>query len=620
MKFVDEAIIRVEAGDGGSGCTSFRREKFVPRGGPDGGDGGDGGSVLLRGRLRAQHPGGLSAPAAISGRAGRERARPQLPRRERIGSRPGRPGRHGGVRDGDRRTNRRADDLGRTPRGGERAGATEPATRASSRAPTGRPGARPRGPPESHGSFASSSGCSPTWGCWVSPTPESRPCFAPCPRRGRGWPTIRSPLCIPSSGWSSSTRCAASCSPTSRASSKGAADGAGLGLAFLRHLLRTRLLLHVVDASPGRGSGSHRRARTVVRTSSERYRPELASRERWFVLNKMDLVPQSGTGGAPRDSFRLRVRRARVPGAGACRARMSGTVRSGHDLDRSASFRRQGRMTRIVVKIGSSLITNDGKGLDTDAIDSWASQIAGNVAHGHRGGNRVFRRDRGRASGDSDGTAARTPSTSCRRRPRWDRWASPGRGKAVFTPTISTPRSSCSPTTTSRTARRYLNARTSLRTLLDLGVVPIVNENDSVATDEIRLGDNDTLAGLVANLMEADELHLLTDRNGFHTADPAIDPEAKPDPPRGRQRPRPRSDGRTGRHVGKGWHGHQACRRAAGRPLRDRDPDRLRSRARGAHPARRRRGARHPPRSGHRAARRPQALARGAGPGLRDPS
>src|SRR6185369_15628366 len=74
--------------------------------------------------------------------------------------------------------------------------------------------------------------------------------------------------------------------------------------------------------------------------------------------------------------------------------------------------------------------------------------------------------------------------------------------------------------------RRYLNARTTLTTLLGLHVIPIINENDTVTTDEIRFGDNDTLGALVANLIEADVLGLLTDQQGLHSADPRRDPAA----------------------------------------------------------------------------------------------
>ena len=74
--------------------------------------------------------------------------------------------------------------------------------------------------------------------------------------------------------------------------------------------------------------------------------------------------------------------------------------------------------------------------------------------------------------------------------------------------------------------KRYLNARTTLRTLIGLGVIPVINENDTVVTDEIRFGDNDTLAALVANLVEADLLVILTDQLGLFARDPRQDPEA----------------------------------------------------------------------------------------------
>lgn len=74
---------------------------------------------------------------------------------------------------------------------------------------------------------------------------------------------------------------------------------------------------------------------------------------------------------------------------------------------------------------------------------------------------------------------------------------------------------------------RYLNARSTLFTLLRLGVIPIINENDTVVTDEIKFGDNDTLGALVANLIEADALIILTDQKGLFTADPRKNPDAK---------------------------------------------------------------------------------------------
>jgi glutamate 5-kinase len=75
--------------------------------------------------------------------------------------------------------------------------------------------------------------------------------------------------------------------------------------------------------------------------------------------------------------------------------------------------------------------------------------------------------------------------------------------------------------------KRYLNARSALRTLVDLRVVPVINENDTVVTDEIRFGDNDTLGALVANLLEAEALVILTDQEGLFDADPRGNPEAR---------------------------------------------------------------------------------------------
>ena len=184
-------------------------------------------------------------------------------------------------------------------------------------------------------------------------------------------------------------------------------------------------------------------------------------------------------------------------------------------------------MSRIVVKIGSSLLTNDGQGLDTAAIVDWADQIARNVERGHRvvlvssgaiaeGIRRLGWRRRPDTLHELQAAAAIGQMGLVQA------WENGFLGHGVRAAQLLFTHDDFSH------RGRYLNARTSLRILLDLGAVPIVNENDSVATDEIRLGDNDTLAGLVANLMEADELHILTDRNGLYTTDPTCDPEARP--------------------------------------------------------------------------------------------
>ncbi len=184
-------------------------------------------------------------------------------------------------------------------------------------------------------------------------------------------------------------------------------------------------------------------------------------------------------------------------------------------------------MSRIVVKIGSALLTDEGRGLDQAAIGGWAAQTAVNLGRGHRV---VVVSSGSIAEGVRRLGWTRRPDTLHEQQAAaavgqmglvqaWERgFEAHGLRTAQLLLTHDD----------IAHRRRYLNARTSLRTLLDLGVVPVVNENDSVATDEIRLGDNDTLAGLVANLMEADELHILTDRDALYTADPARDPLATP--------------------------------------------------------------------------------------------
>ena len=112
--------------------------------------------------------------------------------------------------------------------------------------------------------------------------------------------------------------------------------------------------------------------------------------------------------------------------------------------------------------------------------------------------------------------------------------------------------------------RRYLNARSTLRTLLELDVIPIINENDTVTTDEIRFGDNDTLGALVTNLIEADVLVLLTDQQGLYTADPRKDPGGDAGARRARRRPRARGDGRRRRQRARPRrHADQGARRQA---------------------------------------------------------
>nr|VFJ91878.1 MAG: glutamate 5-kinase [Candidatus Kentron sp. LFY]VFJ97953.1 MAG: glutamate 5-kinase [Candidatus Kentron sp. LFY] len=180
---------------------------------------------------------------------------------------------------------------------------------------------------------------------------------------------------------------------------------------------------------------------------------------------------------------------------------------------------------RWVIKIGSALLTNNGQNLDHEAIHVWAEQMV------------ALRRNAIELILVSSGAVA---EGMCRlgwtRRP--ERIHELQAAAAVGQMGLIQVYEACFQRHGIHTAqvllthddfsdrRRYLNVGSTLRALLEFGVLPIINENDTVATDEIRLGDNDTLAGLVANLVEADRLIMLTDQDGLYTADPRQDPEA----------------------------------------------------------------------------------------------
>jgi len=184
-----------------------------------------------------------------------------------------------------------------------------------------------------------------------------------------------------------------------------------------------------------------------------------------------------------------------------------------------------GAARRWVVKIGSALITNDGRGLARGAICAWVAQMA---ALRQRGIEIVLVSSGAVAEGMSRlGWTARPKAVH-------ELQAAAAVGQMGLVQVWET----CFKEHGLHTAQvllthddvagrdRYLNARSALRTLLALGVVPVVNENDTVATDEIRLGDNDTLGGMVANLVEAGLLVILTDQGGLYEADPRVNPGA----------------------------------------------------------------------------------------------
>ena len=180
---------------------------------------------------------------------------------------------------------------------------------------------------------------------------------------------------------------------------------------------------------------------------------------------------------------------------------------------------------RVVIKVGSSLVTNDGKGLDADAIAEWGRQIA----QLRQAGKQV-------AMVSSGAVAEGMKRLNWVRRPRemHELQAAAAVGQMGLAQVYETHfREFGLPTALVLLThedlsdrKRYLNARATLLTLLQLGVVPIINENDTVVTDEIKFGDNDTLGALVANLIDAEALIILTDQQGLYTADPRKDPSA----------------------------------------------------------------------------------------------
>jgi len=180
---------------------------------------------------------------------------------------------------------------------------------------------------------------------------------------------------------------------------------------------------------------------------------------------------------------------------------------------------------RIVVKVGSSLVTNEGRGLDEAAIGQWCRQLAvlaregrevimvssGAIAEGMK---RLGWATRPSELHELQAAAAVGQMGLAQMYESKLRENGLGSAQVLLTHADLADR------------ERYLNARSTLITLLAHQVLPVINENDTVVNDEIKFGDNDTLGALVANLVEADVLVILTDQKGLYTADPRRDPSA----------------------------------------------------------------------------------------------
>jgi glutamate 5-kinase len=181
---------------------------------------------------------------------------------------------------------------------------------------------------------------------------------------------------------------------------------------------------------------------------------------------------------------------------------------------------------RLVIKFGSAIVTNDGEGLDRDAINGWVSQISELLSQGKEvvlvssgaiveGISRLGWNSRPSSIHDLQAAAA---------------VGQMGLIQAYESSFLQFNRKTAQILLDHddvANRQRYLNARGVLKRLIGLGAVPIVNENDTVATDEIRFGDNDSLAALVANLIDADLLIILTDKDGLYDANPDLEPSAQ---------------------------------------------------------------------------------------------
>ncbi|MBY0235764.1 MAG: glutamate 5-kinase, partial [Burkholderiaceae bacterium] len=181
---------------------------------------------------------------------------------------------------------------------------------------------------------------------------------------------------------------------------------------------------------------------------------------------------------------------------------------------------------RIVVKVGSSLVTNEGRGVDADAIANWCRQLAALASEGRElvmvssgaiaeGMKRLGWVTRPKELHELQAAAAVGQMGLAQMYETKLREQGMGSAQVLLTHADLADR------------ERYLNARSTLLTLLQHRVLPVINENDTVVNDEIKFGDNDTLGALVANLVEADALIILTDQRGLYSADPRKDPNAR---------------------------------------------------------------------------------------------
>ena len=328
---------------------------------------------------------------------------------------------------------------------------------------------------------------------------------------------------------------------------EGAHEGAGLGARFLGHVERCAVLLHLVDGA----AGDVVRAWRTVREELEAYGGGLADKPELIGLNKLDAM-------TPREASARRTALAKASGqrvmllSGATGEGVPEVLRA---LQSMINAERQGAATgkklplplregsgegagpvmtptlasaqRLVVKIGSALVVDQEEAAPRTA---WLDGVAADIASLRARGVEVIV-----VSSGAIALARRSLGLHQRRLRLEEQQAAAAVGQIRLAQAWSEALSTKGLTAAqllltlddTEDRRRYLNARATLNTLLGLGCVPVINENDTVATTEIRFGDNDRLAARVAEMMQADQLVLLSDIDGLYSADPRRDPSRR---------------------------------------------------------------------------------------------
>ena len=323
---------------------------------------------------------------------------------------------------------------------------------------------------------------------------------------------------------------------------EGAHEGAGIGDRFLGHVERTAILLHLVDATLDDPAEAYR----IVRGEVEAYGAGLEDKPEIMALSKADAVPKDDmkkkaralkkaagaepliVSAASGEGVTRCVARARRRGRSRAGQRRQGEARPSSVVAGMAAMR--GEWTgakRLVVKIGSSLLVDATSGaLKADWLSALADDIAGLRAEGREIivvssgaialGRNALKLPKGALKLEDSQAAASVGQIDLAHA-----YEEAFRARSLVAAQVLLTLGD------TEERRRYLNARNTMTTLLRLGAVPVVNENDTVATSEIRYGDNDRLAARVASMMSADCLVLLSDVDGFYTAPPGSRDDAR---------------------------------------------------------------------------------------------